>query len=164
MTDRNRQESIVHADDDRGEITMPLDLTRPVDVSVANPNGDVRIRATDRDGALLRYEKHGRPGTRQYDDARLVVEASENRVDVRVEVQGNGGWVTFNPGDLGRRKNPFKRTPRDAWEAESPRVMEEAAKAMRGAGAGLPPMPGMGGMGRGGLTLPAGLSGLMKKK
>ncbi|THD85179.1 signal recognition particle protein [Aliigemmobacter aestuarii] len=46
----------------------------------------------------------------------------------------------------------------------SPAELEEAAKAMRGAGAGLPPMPGMGGMGRGGLTLPAGLSGLMKKK
>ena len=46
----------------------------------------------------------------------------------------------------------------------SPADLEEAARALKGAGGGLPPMPGMGGMGRGGLTLPAGLSGLMKKK
>lgn len=46
----------------------------------------------------------------------------------------------------------------------SPAEMEEAAKAMRsGMGGGMGGMPGLGGMPRG-LTLPQGLSGLMKKK
>ncbi|MDP9365184.1 MAG: DUF4097 domain-containing protein, partial [Chloroflexota bacterium] len=108
MTDRSTEEGPTMADDDRGEVRMPLDLARPVELTVANPNGDVRIRATDRGDALLRYAKHGRAGTRRYDNARLVTESTDNRIDVRVHIPSGGGRAELDLDiDLGNF-NPFK--------------------------------------------------------
>ena len=110
MTDRSTEEGRVTAHDERGEIRMPIDLSRSVEISVADPNGDVRIRATDRTDALLRYEKHGRPGSRRYEDARLETEATDNRIGVRVFLPSGGGRAEIDLDlelDLGNL-NPFK--------------------------------------------------------
>ena len=68
---------------------------------------------------------------------------------------GKGGMMKNMIRQLmgkGGMPDPSKMTP------------EQLAEATKGLGQGMGGLPGMGGMGRGGMTLPAGLSGLMRKK
>ena len=92
--------------DDHGEYRHALDLDRPVELTVNNPNGEVTIRATDRPDAVIRHVKRGHPGSRQYEDADLIIETRDNRIAVRAEL-GNG--VRWAGVSVDININPFKR-------------------------------------------------------
>ena len=133
MIQRTNDERRSGGKGDRGEDRVPLDRAQPVTLTVHNPNGDVIVRASDRDDALIRHVKHGRPGTPSYDDAELIIDADGNQIAVRPELPGISGWssggLSINVGNL----NPFKRGT--AWaEADAGAVFAEAGKAFAQAG------------------------------
>ena len=75
------------------EDRIPLDLGQRVELTVQNPNGDVAIRAVERPDALVRHVKHGQPGTPRYDEAELLIEVRDNRIEVRPDLPNVPGWA-----------------------------------------------------------------------
>lgn len=112
MTANQTDRPTIARRDEHGEIRLPLDGDRPIALHVSNPNGDVRVRSGDRDDAVVRYAKRGARQSRWYEEAELTVSASEDQIDVRVQLPvgrvGTTVGVDLNLDlDLGDL-NPFK--------------------------------------------------------
>jgi hypothetical protein len=68
-----------------GFTTVPLAPGRPLDLYVENPNGNIAIAVADRADVLVRWQKHGRPGSPWYDEANVQVSnEDDNRIGVKV--------------------------------------------------------------------------------
>ena len=93
MSDETVDERRSGTDGKQGEDRIPLDLGQPVELTVHNPNGQVTVRAVDRRDALVRHVKHGRPGTPRFDEAELVIEVRDNRVEVWPDLPNLPGWT-----------------------------------------------------------------------
>ena len=102
---------------DRGpkqsENVIPLAPGKAVELLVHNPNGSVTVRATDRADILIRATKWGRPGSHRYENAHLVVEADNNRVEVRTDLPPGPGHdlddLRRDLGDVGRELGEMGR-------------------------------------------------------
>jgi hypothetical protein len=78
--------------------TVPVKPGQQVDLYVENPNGDTAIVAANRDDVLVRWLKHGRPGSPWYDEATVhVAHEDDNRIEVKVSLP-----PVWPGGDFGR--------------------------------------------------------------
>lgn len=75
-----------------------------VEISVRNSQGEVKIRATDRDDVLVQAVKTGGSGSRRYQQARLDVEEHEGRIRIRPQIPNNTGFVGFDFGSPKRQR------------------------------------------------------------
>lgn len=69
---------------------FPVDLNQPLVLDVHNPNGDVAVRAVERTDVLVSRVTHGLP--EGFDEDVLIIDAHENRIEVRVDPRIGAGW------------------------------------------------------------------------
>lgn len=82
---------------ERHETRVPIGGDAPLELVIHNPNGDVIVRRGVGPDVLIRHAKHGRPGTRRFDEARIETEVRDARIEIRPRF-GSGaagdGWAT----------------------------------------------------------------------
>jgi hypothetical protein len=95
---RDGHHDVTQDDGDPRVATIAVEPGRPIDLHVENPNGEIAIRAVDREDVRVTWEKHGRPGSGWYDEANVqVTHEEDNRIEVKVLLP-----PVWPGGDLGR--------------------------------------------------------------
>lgn len=69
---------------------VPVDLNQPLALIVHTFNGDVTVRATDRNDVLVGQVMHGRP--EDLDDGLATIDARGNRIEIHANPHGGAGW------------------------------------------------------------------------
>jgi hypothetical protein len=77
----------------RREDRIPVDLNQPIVLEVHNPDGDVTIRGTDRTDVLISHSEIGSSGDLGDEESDLIIDAHQNRIEVRVNSVGGTGWA-----------------------------------------------------------------------
>ena len=82
------------ADTETGrEDRIPVDLNQPIELSVHIPVGDVTVRATERTDVLISHDTPGTFGDLGDDESELMIEARNNRIEVRANSRAGTGWA-----------------------------------------------------------------------
>jgi hypothetical protein len=76
----------------RREHYVPVDLNQPLVLEVHHPHGDVTVRTAARSDVLI---THGAPGLLGDfgDEAELLIDAHDNRIEVRANPHNGVGWA-----------------------------------------------------------------------
>ena len=77
----------------RREDRIPIDLNQPIVLEVHNPDGDVTVRGTDRTDVLISHSEIGSSGDLGDEESDLIIDAHQNRIEVRVNSVGGTGWA-----------------------------------------------------------------------
>jgi hypothetical protein len=77
----------------RREDRIPVDLNQPIMLEVHNPDGDVTVRATDRTDVLVSHSEIGSSGALGDEEIDLIIDAHQNRIEVRVNSRDGTGWA-----------------------------------------------------------------------
>jgi hypothetical protein len=76
----------------RREDRIPVDLNQPVVLSVHLSSGDVIVRATERSDVLIGHGTSGSFGDFGDEESELMVDARNNRIEVRANPRVGTGW------------------------------------------------------------------------
>jgi hypothetical protein len=74
---------------------IPVDLSRPIELEIHSHEGDVTVRAADRADVLISHGTLGLPRDWGDDGDEWVVQARDNRIEVRPNPRLNYGWGGF---------------------------------------------------------------------
>jgi hypothetical protein len=85
--------------DARREDRIPVDLNQPIVLEVHNSNGDVTVRATERTDVLVSHIAPGFAGGLDDEEFDLMIDARQNRVEIRVNSRAGTGWAGIT-GDV----------------------------------------------------------------
>jgi hypothetical protein len=77
----------------RPEKPIPVDLKQPLLLTVHNASGNVTVRAADRGDVRISHTSIGLPGDLGDDEAVLLIDARNNRIDVRPNPRLGAGWA-----------------------------------------------------------------------
>jgi hypothetical protein len=117
----------VHANaETRREHHIPIDLSQPLVLEAHNSSGDVTIRAVDRPDVLVSHDRIDLPWDVIGDEAEVIVQVRDNRIDIRPNPRLGSGWSGF------------------AGAVDLDAVVGQIAKAFRQAGPWAPEKPGKG--------------------
>ena len=83
----------------RREDRIPVDLNQPIVLSVHNPIGDITVRAAERTDVLIGHVTTGFSEVRGDDESELIVDAHQNRIEVRASSRAGTGWAGIS-GDV----------------------------------------------------------------
>ena len=83
----------------RGEVHIPVDLNQPIVLEIHNLNGDITVRAADRTDVLVGDVTSGRPSTLGDDEPELLIDARNNRIEIRPNPHVGAGWADV-AGDI----------------------------------------------------------------
>ena len=110
----------------RREERIPVDLNLPLVLEVHNPNGEVTVRSTDRIDVLVSHVTPGFSGDLGDDETALVIDARDNRIEVRANPHPGSGWAGI-AGDVDLDA-VFGQITR-AFRRGGPRAMAKAGNA-----------------------------------
>lgn len=118
---------------DRGdgwhERRLPLTADRPIELTISNPNGQVTVRAGDRDDALIRFIQRSRYADRDNRRDGVKITADGNRIVVRVDPHRAGkGWSGDVAADAGAGAFASASAKPGSVLAEASRVLAEVGQ------------------------------------
>ena len=121
------------------EILPVSDPGAPIEISIENRSGDIRVRGTNRDDIRVRAEKHGNRSSAAYQEARFRIESNNNVVTIApIFTDGGGAGPNVSVDldlDLGEMMRGVfgGRLPGDVDPGEIERATRQAERADRAA-------------------------------